>query len=671
MTSRNQHSTTSFYASITEAARIERIVDYAFEKSEKSNVLAIHPTRPLIAYLICIQRAQKISKAWGSGNESAQSPSSSINGQLNQTNPDKNKTISIRIIDYVTRQRCLAKGIYHARPADCVFTTNSITCVQADVIKLAVVDRVANIYLYDLSYFINDLIATRIAVIRGPGQDVSPYEFISLVWCPYVPCEDFDDGEDGGLRLALATNTKIEIFAVDRLQGKAGELQRSQLSRAYKCIQDAHKTNIVSLSISPDCSTISAAALDNRVTFFSSDLDDNGQRCLHNWEANVTDKSSISKLFFLDDYPKLLEDSTLKFWGAAFIGTKSGQMLLVDLRTWTVYQRMNISTDTNEPKNFSYRIDLTSRIVVAINGNQCFIVQIEHNHAAMSSKPITATVAETNLFSGNNTDLMNGNIFNYLSNKQNATTPKSNQNSASKKPNNPKDSSLNGLPRIVRTTRLGVHNPIYSFVIKLRSDDELELFTITAFSLERYTINLSAISGDAVEDISMSASLDDSKLGANTPHELKRFLEQFDGSLRISSSGATLNNTPNNNDVRPTTTITPAKQELDVFNLMNASAAIQSVNKATATVVSDTPTGSKKASADMSSSNLSKNGLDVAQMDRMVEALFTKLNTAFSQGLEEFLSDVKCEVNDLKLKLNGLCRDVRKLQQQLQEARQK
>lgn len=506
---------------LTEAAKVERIVDYAFERDERSNVLAIHPTLPLIAYLINIQRT-KISKGWTSGNESAQSPLLSLlNGQnnINQSNnsisssnsAEKPKTVSIRIIDYNTRQRCLAKGMYHARPADCAFTINSLICSQAEINKLAIVDRLANIYLYDVGCFLTELTATRIAVIRGPGQEMSPMDSINLVWCPFVPCEDFDDG-DGGLRLALATNSKIEIFAIDRLQGRTGELQRNDLKGAYKCIQDAHKTNIVALSISPDCSTISAAALDNRVTFFSSDIDDNGgQRCLHNWEAGVTDKSSISKLFFLDDYPKLLKDSTMKFWGTAFIGTRSGQMLLVDLRTWRVYQTMSIGSEISTgPKNFDYRIDLTSRHIIALNGNLCYVVQV-----AMS----------------------------------------------------------NGLPKIVRTTSLALQHPIYSFVIKYKSEDELELFTITAYSLERYTINLNAITSmPTLDESNMSTACMDGDAGAM---------------------------------MRP--------------NVM---------------------------------------------IDRMVEALFSKLNTAFSQGLEEFLNDVRCEVD-------GLCRDVRKLQQQLQELRQK
>lgn len=423
--------------------------------------------------------------------------------------------------------------------------------------------------------------------------------------------------------------------------------------------------------------------------FFSSDIDDNSQRCLHDWEVSVTDDSSISKLFFLDDYPKLLEDSSMKFWGAAFIGTKSGQILLVDLRTWSVYQRMNI-TESPEPKNFDYRIDLTSRIVVAMNGNQCFVVQIEHDQSKISSGGAAANSnqVDINLLNTSNPDIINGNIFSCLSKPTAGQRP--NQKSTPTKQGGSSStsaSSLKGLPRIVRTTRLDFHNPIYSFVIKHKSDDELEMFTISAYSLERYIINLNVINSEAVEDIPISASLgEESRPSANTPHELKRFLQQFDGSLRISSSGTAPNNTPNSSDINSmntsaATTVTPLKQEMDLFNLMNASVSYQNSNQQTAPVgpisapsipvsnaasnnlnVNNSNAGAKKEVAHM---------VDVSQMDRMVEALFTRLNTSFSQGLDEFLNDVKCEVNDLKLKLNGLCRDVRQLRQQLQDTRQK
>lgn len=619
--------------SITEVAKLEKIVDYSFERCDKSNVLAIHPTRPLIAYLINIQRTPKISKGWSSGNDSIQSRSSSLlNGQNSlMNNSDKTKTVSIRIIDYMTRQRCLAKGIYHARPAGCVFTINSLVCAQADVIKMAVVDRLANVYLYDLTYFLNDLTATRIAVIRSPAHVMSPYQEICLEWCPFVPCEDFDDG-DGGLRLALATDSKIEVFAIDRLQGKTGELHRSDLREAYKCILDAHKATISSLSISPDCSTISAAATDNRVTFFCCDIDESLQRSLHTWEANIAD-SSISKLFFLDDYPKLLDDSTMKFWGAAFIGTKSGQILLVDLRTWTVYQQLHLSPETSGAKNFDYRIDLTARNIVAVNGNLCHVIQIEHDYARLSSQSSnTSEVGRnhpggTSFMNSSQNEMMNGNMFDYLLSKSatEASTPKPSQKHQTPRKHNSTSTPSNsgtvcvggvpsGLPRIAKTTMLNLDKPIYSFVIKQRSEEELELFTISAYSLELFIINMNTL-------------------------ELKT-------------------RTPEIQAIPQRQAAPPPPVEVKPLVYSPDSKVVRAGTESSLT------TGGGSASSQAETLTV-----DVNRMDRLVEALFTKLNLSFSQGLSEFLSEVRGEVNDLKSKIHGLSRDVNRLQQQLHESR--
>lgn len=638
--------------SITDSAKVEKIVDYSFERNDRANVLAIHPTKPLIAYLINIQRTQKISKAWASSYDQQQqhkTPDQSSDQTI------KNKTVSIRILDYESRQRCLAKGIYHARPADCVFTINSTLCSQSDVIKLAIVDKLANIYLYDLSYYINDLTASRVAVIRGPSQDVSPLDSIHLVWCPFVPCEDFDDG-DGGLRLALATDHSIEIFAMDRLQpGKGGEMQRQDLKGVYKSISNAHESNIVSLSISPDCSTISAAAEDNGVKFFASDIDDHNQRCLHNWKADITDNSSISKLFFLDDYPKLLKDSTMQFWGAAFIATKNGQMILIDLKTWSVYQSVTFIIETG-PKNFDYRIDLRAKCVIAINGNQAFVVQIDHD-ICNSGKGIENA----------NSELVNGSPYSLKASPMKTSTPDT-LNSATI------------LPRIVKITRFGLHNPIYSFAVKHKSEDELELFTISAYSLEKFIINLSQIN-DAEE----TPTADEPRPNAATPHELKRFLEQFDGNLRISSSNtnnAQATNNTSNNSGNISKISTPTKASTVAATLQPghssmtphiqttvAMAQMATPSTSSAATIHTLPNMTTSILNNSKSSMIQPAGLDPNNMDRLVTVLFNKLNTAFSQGLEEFLNDVKSEVNDLKLKLNVLCRDVRKLQQQLHDHR--
>lgn len=581
----------------------EKIVDYAFEKDGKSNVLAIHPSRPLIAYLINIQRTPKITKGWSGGNEpqsasqinGRQSSNSSIisssinNGPTTTTTTTTNH--SIRIIDYDTRQRCLAKGIYHARPADCVFTINSLICSQNDIIKLAVVDKAANIYLYDLAYLMSGLTATRIAVIRGPGSDVSPFQSIVLVWCPFVPCEDFEDG-DGGLRLALATDSKIEIFAIDRIIGKTGEMQRNDLKGAYKCIQDVHDTNVVTLSISPDCSTISAASHDNRVTFYSSDIEDSGQRCLHNWTASIMDGSPISKLFFLDDYPMLLEDSTMKFWGAAFIGTKSGEIILVNLRNWTVYQRINIQTHSSATtKNFDYKIDSTSRNIVAMNGNQCYIVQIEHSH----------------------------------------TDPKAKVSSP--------------LP-------LG-SNSIYSFVIKHATDDELHLFTISAYSLERYIIDLESLEPLLLQPVPSTVPRNNNiNAPTNDPQVLlatSQHLQQQEASRKLAEL------------MGPAASIASSMPTLKPTTALNHQLLEQQQLQQTTTI----PTAGNFVAPNIATGV--NNQLDISKIDRVLDNLFSQINVAFHAGLKEFFNDIKCEMDDLNSKVIGLSRDVRKLNQQLQE----
>lgn len=637
MAAKAQKPPGSYNASINKVAKIEKIVEYSFDRSEKANVLAIHPTRHLLAYLINIQKPPK---GYTSNNDSGLSQGHSPSIASNDiSNLDKNKSVSIRIIDYVTRQRCLAKGVYHARPVQCVFTINSLTCKQNDIIKLAVVDKLANVYLYDIVYNALELTATRIAVLRAPGQEPTPKKFINLVWCPFVPCEDFEDG-DGGLRLALSTDRRIEIFAIDRIQGQTGELQRSDLKGAYKCIDDAHKSNIVTLSISPDCSTISAAALDNRVTFFSSDIEVVGQKSLHTWEADIPDGSGIAKLFFLDNYPKLLEDSTMKFWGAAFIGTRSGYMLLVDLKTWTVYQKINIQSASAGLKDFDYQIDLTSKNIIAMNCNQCFIVQLNHPSAG-----------------------------------------KLNQHSL--------DGDSGGLPRIVSATRLDCGpsrsdfhtSPIYKFVIKHKSDEELELFTITFCSLERYIINLNTLNSDVSNDMrgnDLEKIFNKMSVGADLPT-----------CYNIESSPLSDIGMPKHMGG-----YTPSKsRELDVHDLVGSSASQSKKDhpqhRPLPARTQPTPIGpiSSSNNNNTSSSNNSnnnnnnnsdniinpfaaKNGItpaDAAQMDRMVDALFTRLNVAFSRGLDEFLGDVKHEVNDLKFKIDGLSKEVRRLQQQIHD----
>lgn len=288
----------------------------------------------------------------------------------------------------------------------------------------------------------------------------------------------------------------------------------------------------------------------------------------------------------------------MKFWGAAFIGTKSGEIILVNLRNWTVYQRINIQTPSSvSAKNFDYRIDSSSRNIVAMNGNQCYIVQIEHN----------------------NTD--------------------------------PRAEVSSPLP-------LGT-NSIYSFVIKQASDDELLLFTISAYSLERYKIDLKTLEHLPLQPLPSASRNHTTKeqptLISTGLQQLQRQQQRLQ-QQQLQQQACAINEpiSASAASVAALSNLLPTGSVIDHHTLEQQ-----------ASTAAITP-GSGFVGAQSISTGINDQ-LDISKMDRIVENLFSQINVAFHTGLKEFFNDIKCEINDLNLKVTGLSRDLRKLNLQLQE----
>ncbi|CAG2119757.1 unnamed protein product, partial [Medioppia subpectinata] len=107
--------------------KVERLVDFNWDFSGNSNWIAVSNRKPFIAYVI--SRYQKPQTARQSAPSSDQ---------------------MIRIMNYETRCRCLAKGVFHQPIADLSFAINSISSHSLDVTKLAVADRGGNVYIYSL-----------------------------------------------------------------------------------------------------------------------------------------------------------------------------------------------------------------------------------------------------------------------------------------------------------------------------------------------------------------------------------------------------------------------------------------------------------------------------------------------------------------------------------------
>jgi hypothetical protein len=110
-----RESTNSYFT------KIERLVDFNWEMTRNVNLIAVNNRKPLIAYVInrCVRpnAPQKAS---------------------NVTSTDTKNNQFIRIMNYETRHRCLAKGVFHQSIADLSFAINSIPSNSLDIMKLAI-----------------------------------------------------------------------------------------------------------------------------------------------------------------------------------------------------------------------------------------------------------------------------------------------------------------------------------------------------------------------------------------------------------------------------------------------------------------------------------------------------------------------------------------------------
>ncbi|CAG2161835.1 unnamed protein product, partial [Oppiella nova] len=292
------HTSTNSYFT-----KVERLVDFNWDLSPNCNWLAVSNRKPFIAYVI-----SRFSRP-----QTSRQPNVSVSDSaVNQM---------IRIMNYETRGRCLAKGVFHQPIADLSFAINSISSSSLDVSKLAVADRGGNVYIYSLKEESGDIQAHQILEIVNDG---SKHDLVRLSWCPYIPSDEDDLVVEGdpGLTLALSCDNRVELFAIDLLQSLYKESVVVEVSKlkasntGYQLIEKAHERPIVSLSIAQEVTAICTAGLDDKIRFYSVALNQNpppiqSKKFLKEW--NLCDEyqyyerdDHMNAFYFLDDFDYLL-----------------------------------------------------------------------------------------------------------------------------------------------------------------------------------------------------------------------------------------------------------------------------------------------------------------------------------------------------------------------------
>lgn len=423
--------------------KIERLVDFNWELTRNVNLIAVNNRKPLIAYVLNRMVRQNIN-----------------NTQNNQM---------IRIMNYETRHRCLAKGVFHETIADLSFAINSISTNSLNIMKLAISDRAGNVYVYNLKEENGEIEAIQVLEIRNDGNK---YELVRLSWCPYIPSEDDDTEVEGdpGLKLALSCDQRIELFAIDVLQELCKDsivIEVSELKSnfiGYQIIENAHDLPITSLSISQEVTAICSSGLDDRVRFYKVSLNDkqNSSKMLKQWNLRneycyFEADDHISNFFFLDDFDFLMAQTDPSFWGNALIGTKKGHIFIVDLKDWRCRQSIRLLSEESSDllkEGFAYKLDMSSHFLVSIRGSDAFLLHIRFPHD--KEEPYD----EFSLPVNNNYD-------NYD----------------------------NSHPFISKVSRFQIYNfPLRSFFVKKSIDDNVLIFWINSQSLELCSVDLSLIS---------------------------------------------------------------------------------------------------------------------------------------------------------------------------------
>ena len=358
--------------------KIERLVDFNWEQNRNANWIAVNNRKPLMAYVLnrFTRPATKTSNV---------SMGENLNNQM------------IRVMNYETRHRCLAKGVFHEPIADLSFAVNSVSSNSLDISKLAVADFGGNLYIYSLKEENGEIQANQVLAINNDGQK---FESVRISWCPYIPSED-DDTElegDPGLTLALSCDNRIELFAIDMLQMRYKESIVIEVSalraskEGYQLIENAHDMHITSMSIAQEVTAICTAGLDDKIRFFSVSLnsseDPNQKVFLKEWNLRneyqyYEREDHINNFFFLDDFDFLLSQSDPIFWGYGLLCTRKGHIAVINLKDWRPKQCIRLNNEESSDsvhEEFSYRMDLTAHHVLAIKGHDAFLLHIRFPH---------------------------------------------------------------------------------------------------------------------------------------------------------------------------------------------------------------------------------------------------------------------------------------------------
>ncbi|XP_030313667.1 enhancer of mRNA-decapping protein 4 isoform X1 [Calypte anna] len=246
-----------------------------------------------------------------------------------------NGSAMVRVLSVSTAERTLLKG-FTGGVADLAFA-------HLNSNQLACLDEAGNLFVWRLDMDKEKIQEEILVNIKRP--DNTPLNTSRrIIWCPFIPDDNEDSGEEGSQTLALLHEDRAEVWDLDiiRTNNSSWPVEVPSIKEGFIIVK-GHSTCLSEGALSPDGTVLATASHDGFVKFWQIYIEGQDEpRCLHEWKPH--DGRPLSCLLFCDNHKK--QDPEVPFWRFLITGADQNRELKMWCTvSWTCLQTVHFSPD--------------------------------------------------------------------------------------------------------------------------------------------------------------------------------------------------------------------------------------------------------------------------------------------------------------------------------------
>uniref|UniRef100_A0A8C0EUB4 Enhancer of mRNA-decapping protein 4 n=1 Tax=Bubo bubo TaxID=30461 RepID=A0A8C0EUB4_BUBBB len=246
-----------------------------------------------------------------------------------------NGSAMVRVLSVSTAERTLLKG-FTGGVADLAFA-------HLNSNQLACLDEAGNLFVWRLAMDKEKIQEEILVNIKRP--DNTPLNTSRrIIWCPFIPDDNEESGEEGSQTLALLHEDRAEVWDLDiiRTNNSSWPVEVPNIKEGFIVVK-GHSTCLSEGALSPDGTVLATASHDGFVKFWQIYIEGQDEpRCLHEWKPH--DGRPLSCLLFCDNHKK--QDPEVPFWRFLITGADQNRELKMWCTvSWTCLQTVRFSPD--------------------------------------------------------------------------------------------------------------------------------------------------------------------------------------------------------------------------------------------------------------------------------------------------------------------------------------